>query len=194
MAAVALSIVSPLYINAAGKPVVSLSVYLTDPALQGDGSGHDARLLGTNVELDPTDPFNWDITLRDAAIALCAAEPAVPAFSVSNVRCLMPAYSDALLKDLTNVQTPTTGFSINMIQNTRILLLTPAGTLASGTITLPAGSTDKVVKIASSQTITALTLNAGSGQSFASGAAITTLAANGFVEYLLKGNVWYRVG
>lgn len=178
-----------------GSPQIEAHYILTDPAQQGDGSGHDARITSVVVTLDPLDPFGWDAAIENAIIADAAAQP--QPFTVNAARCLTPAYSDALLKESHSFQTPLTGFAITIGNNVRRLQLDPAGTLAAGAITMPGNPQNgRRVGIASSQIITALTLSPNTGQSFAAGAAITALAANGFAEYMFRGtnNTWYRVG
>ncbi len=68
---------------------------------------------------------------------------------------------------------PLTGFTLTM--QTGTLVLNPAGTLATGTVTLPLNPPDgAVAEISSTQTITALTVNANTGDSLV-GTAITTV-------------------
>lgn len=75
-----------------------------------------------------------------------------------------------------SVQTPTTGFSITIAAGIKTLELTPAGTLATGTITMPAAPIDgQEIRIASTQQITALTLSGNAGQTISN--APSTLAA-----------------
>lgn len=63
-------------------------------------------------------------------------------------------------------QTPTTGFSITLGNNTWHTILDPAGTLATGTITMPSTPIDgMLVEVRSSQVVTALTVSANAGQS-----------------------------
>jgi hypothetical protein len=91
------------------------------------------------------------------------------------------------------VNVPTTGFSYTIPANQAFTQLTPAGTLASGTITLPAVSPQGGrIEIMSTQTITSLTVSAPSGYTI-QGAAVTTLAANGTLAYRLAGTVFCRV-
>jgi hypothetical protein len=76
------------------------------------------------------------------------------------------------------------------------LLLTPTGTLAAGTITLPALASavdGQQVLVSCTQIVTALTV-AGNGATV--NGAPTTLAANGFFRLRFDGvnNSWYRVG
>ena len=99
----------------------------------------------------------------------------------------------------TNVYTPTTGFSIGVptpVSQQQWMLLQPAGTLASGTITLPLNTITPdgtEVLITSTQIITTLTV-ALNGASNAFGAP-TTLAANGFarLRFVQSQNSWYRI-
>lgn len=98
-------------------------------------------------------------------------------------------------KEGINYQTPTTGFSITIGNDDCNLILEPAGTLDTGTVVMPATPTDKqVVRISSTQVITALTVNANTGQTIKG--AVTTLAANGFASWIYRSTntTWYRIG
>ena len=58
-------------------------------------------------------------------------------------------------------QVPTTGFSYTFAAGTTVLVMNPAGTLATGTITMPAAPADGMtISFSSTKTITALTVNA----------------------------------
>lgn len=89
-------------------------------------------------------------------------------------------------------QTPTTGFSYTFAAGTTVLVMNPAGGLATGTITMPAAPADGMaITFSSSQTITALTVNANTGQSiirapklFGAGSAVTYV-------YRLANTTWY---
>jgi hypothetical protein len=91
-----------------------------------------------------------------------------------------------------SLQTPTTGFSITIADGVGALILTPAGTLATGTITLPANPIDQQrLTINSTNTVTALTISPNSGQSvtgnpatIAGGTAITAI-------YNYSNTTWY---
>lgn len=90
---------------------------------------------------------------------------------------------------------PTTGQSITISAGNTALILEPAGTLATLTVTLPIAPGDGwLVKVSSTAIITALTLSAGAGDTIVN--AITTLAAAGFAEYVYRASTlkWYRVG
>ena len=99
----------------------------------------------------------------------------------------------------TSIYTPTTGFSIGVptpVSQQQWMLLQPAGTLASGTITLPLNTITPdgtEVLITSTQIITTLTIGTN-GASNAFGAP-TTLAANGFarLRFVQSQNSWYRI-
>jgi hypothetical protein len=99
----------------------------------------------------------------------------------------------------TNLYVPATGFNQTVptpVAQQQWMLLQPAGTLATGTITFPlnTGVPDGTeVLITSTQTITALTL-AANGASNIFG-AVTTIAAGGFVRYRFyqPTNSWYRI-
>ena len=92
---------------------------------------------------------------------------------------------------------PVSGFNATIpstANNENIYAMTPAGTLASGTLTMPAGAVlGQLVSISTSRAITALTLNANTGQTIQN--APTTLAAGGFINYIMDGsNVWHVTG
>lgn len=92
----------------------------------------------------------------------------------------------------------TTGFSVPLRDtgDDVWLVLTPTGTLAAGTLTLPtkAGSIDRQeLLVSTSNAVTALTVN-GNGSSVVG--APTTLAAGGFFRLRFEAvtSTWYRVG
>lgn len=90
-------------------------------------------------------------------------------------------------------QASTTGFSYTFAAGTTTLIIQPAGTLATGTITMPAAPADgMLIAFSSSQIITALTVSANSGQSIVNN--VTTLAAGGGAKYIyrLTNTTWYR--
>jgi len=99
----------------------------------------------------------------------------------------------------TNVYVPTTGFSIAVptpVSQQQWMLLQPAGTLATGTITLPLNTSTPdgtEVLITSTQVVTALTVSLN-GATAANGAP-TALAANGFarMRFVTSTNSWYRI-
>jgi len=91
-------------------------------------------------------------------------------------------------------QTPTTGFSYTFT-TFNVLFANPAGTLATGTVTMSATPVDgTTVTITSTQQITALTINANTGQSIVGGGAIQ-LNANTSRQYLYRSanTTWYLI-
>jgi hypothetical protein len=89
-------------------------------------------------------------------------------------------------------QTPVTGFSITIAAGVGTLVLNPAGTLATGTITMPAAPIDgQFVLIKSTRAITALTLAANAGQVMGNGTP-TTIAAGGSIQliYMSAQTLW----
>lgn len=99
----------------------------------------------------------------------------------------------------TNLYTPATGFNQAVptpVAQQQWMLIQPAGTLASGTITLPlnTGTPDGTeVLITTTQIITTFTL-AANGAAAVYGAP-TTLAANAFfrMRFVQATNSWYRI-
>ena len=99
----------------------------------------------------------------------------------------------------TNLYTPGTGFNITVPTPTseqQWMVIQPAGTLATGTVTLPlnTGVPDGTqMLVTTTQIITAFTL-AVNGAAAAFGAP-TTLAANAFftMRFYQATNSWYRI-
>lgn len=98
----------------------------------------------------------------------------------------------------TNIYTPGTGFNVAVptpIAQQQWMLIQPAGTLASGTITLPMNTQTPdgtEVLVTTTQIITTFAL-AGNGAAAVYGAP-TTLAANAFfrMRFVQPTNSWYR--
>lgn len=91
-------------------------------------------------------------------------------------------------------QVPTTGFSYTFGSGTNILMMNPAGTLATGTITMPASPVDGMtITISSTRQITALTIQGNTGQSLVS--PVTFLPANQATTYVyrLSNTTWYPI-
>jgi hypothetical protein len=92
-------------------------------------------------------------------------------------------------------QTPTTGFSYTFAAGTQVLVMNPAGTLATGTITMPSSPADGMtITFSSTEQITALTLSGNTGQTIG-GTQVTLLPANSAVQfvYRLSNTTWYRI-
>jgi hypothetical protein len=99
----------------------------------------------------------------------------------------------------TNIYTPTTGFSIGVptpVAQQQWMLLQPAGTLATGTVTLPLNTATPdgtEVLITTTQQITSFTL--GLNGAAAAFGDPTTLAAEDFfrMRFVQATNSWYRI-
>jgi hypothetical protein len=89
-------------------------------------------------------------------------------------------------------QVLTTGFSYTFAAGTQTLIANPAGTLATGTITMPSAPADGMtINIESTQQITALTVQGNTGQSLVGGSM--TLRANQPVSFVYRfaNTTWY---
>ena len=91
-------------------------------------------------------------------------------------------------------QVLTTGFSYTFASGTTTLIAEPAGTLATGTITMPGSPADgMVITITTTQQITALTINGNTGQSIG-GTQVSLMAANSAMSFVYRqsNTTWYR--
>ena len=91
-------------------------------------------------------------------------------------------------------QVLTTGFSYTFASGTTTLIAQPAGTLATGTITMPGSPADgMVITIQSTQQVTAVTVQGNSGQSLVGGAA--QLIPNQPLSYVYRqsNTTWYAM-
>lgn len=93
-------------------------------------------------------------------------------------------------------QAPLTGFSITIANNVNYLILDPAGTLATGTITMPAAPMDgQDVTVSTSKAIISITINGNTGQTMG---VVDSGMGNpaGWMKfkYVLANTTWYRVG
>lgn len=93
-----------------------------------------------------------------------------------------------------SVQVPTTGFAITVGNNTSTLIINPAGTLATGTVTMPATPIDgQEVRLSSTQTVTTLTVSPNTSQTI-SNAPTTIAPGQGFAWiYHLATTNWFRL-
>lgn len=92
-------------------------------------------------------------------------------------------------------QVLTTGFSYTFAAGTTTLIAAPAGTLATGTITMPGTPADgMVITITTTQEITALTIAANAGQSIG-GTQVAQLPANSALSFVYRqsNTTWYRI-
>ena len=89
-------------------------------------------------------------------------------------------------------QVLTTGFSYTFAAGVQVLVINPAGTLATGTITMPASPSDGMtITVESTQQVTAITVNANTGQSIVG--AASQLIPNQSLSwiYRLANTTWY---
>jgi hypothetical protein len=99
--------------------------------------------------------------------------------------------TDGLLQQY-DYQTPTTGFSYTFAAGTQVLVMNPAGTLATGTITMPSAPSDGMtITIESTQQITAITVAANTGQTLVG--APSQIIPNQPISFIYRlGNTtWY---
>lgn len=91
------------------------------------------------------------------------------------------------------LEVPLTGFSITLDQNST-LVINPAGTLATGTVTLPTNPVDgQIFEIISTQTQTALTVTAGTGDTIANAPTALVALVGVRIGYKLSERKWYRL-
>lgn len=91
-------------------------------------------------------------------------------------------------------QVLTTGFTYTFATGITTLLAQPAGTLATGTITMPGSPADgMVITFMSTQEVTALTINGNTGQSIG-GTQVSQLPANSAMSFVYRqsNTTWYN--
>lgn len=91
-------------------------------------------------------------------------------------------------------QALTTGFSYTFASGITTLIINPAGTLATGTITMPGSPADgMVITFTTTQEITAITINGNTGQSIG-GTQVAQLPANSAMSFVYRqaNTTWYR--
>lgn len=91
-----------------------------------------------------------------------------------------------------NYSQPGSGFSLTLGLADTIVILDPAGALATGTITMMPAMDQMRVSIRSTQTVTALTLSPGAGQSMAANTP-TTISAGHIIDLIFQASnsTWY---
>jgi hypothetical protein len=90
----------------------------------------------------------------------------------------------------------TTNFNDTVGASVSRVIYNPAGTLANGTLTLPAGNVEaKVVTVSSTQTITAFKVNPSFGTTLVPSANVTLTAGTSVTYfYHASGTKWYKIG
>ena len=102
--------------------------------------------------------------------------------SINGTNGLIQAYDYQVL---------TTGFSYTFAAGTQVLVINPAGTLATGTITMPASPSDGMtITVESTQQVTALTMSGNGGTIVG---AATQLIPNQPLSWVYRstGTTWY---
>jgi len=90
-------------------------------------------------------------------------------------------------------QVSTTGFSYTFAAGTTVLVMNPAGTLATGTITMPAAPADGMtITVESTQQVTALTMSGNGGTIVGSAIQLIPNQPLSWV-YRLANTTWYPV-
>lgn len=118
----------------------------------------------------------------------------MPSVTAGTAQAAAQAASDALTPVVT-VATPTTGQTVAVTNDSRdrTLWLSPAGTLAALTITFPSDANSRlgqIVRLGSSQVITALTLN---GATILNTAATLASAGDMYSFQKVAANTWARL-
>jgi hypothetical protein len=132
---------------------------------------------GTNVTIGVTAPGTTTLTVR------------LEVFGTGQI-----GFQGAQADQSKTVQAPATGFSITISNSSTTLLLTPTGTLATGTVIMPAAPIDgHVVRVLSSQTVSALTVSPNTGQSISGAPSAIGPATPFAMIYDLAGTTWYRM-
>lgn len=95
---------------------------------------------------------------------------------------------------------PLTGATVAVAATTGTMLLDPAGTIATLTVTLPAATAlidGQQLSLASSQTVTALTLTGGTGTTISNAPTAITISTTGPYNYRFiyraANTKWYRM-
>jgi len=89
-------------------------------------------------------------------------------------------------------QVLTTAFSYTFAAGTNVLVINPAGTLATGTITMPASPADGMtISFSSTQSITALTVAGNTGQSIVGNPSTMLAGGAATFVYRLSNTTWY---
>jgi hypothetical protein len=102
--------------------------------------------------------------------------------SINGTNGLIQAYDYQVL---------TTGFSYTFAAGTQVLVINPAGTLATGTITMPASPSDGMtITVESTQQVTALTMSGNGGTVVGSAVQLIPNQPLSWV-YRLSNTTWY---
>jgi hypothetical protein len=114
---------------------------------------------------------------------------------VSTVNGQSPASGDIVIPPASSVfqPSPADAGTVSVLATHGTVIITPAGTLNTLTINLPASTSafGNRVTICSSQAVTTVTMTATSTTIIG---LLASLAIGGFATFVLKGSIWYRCG
>lgn len=144
--------------------------------------------------------------LASAALAQAIPVPMVPSLNQNDAVQVLPRSVPSARgtyaapgwiggEEQYSLQVPLTGFAITIPAHTSLMMIQPAGTLATGAFTMEASPSDgQRVCIASTQTQTAMTVSGNTGQTIV-GTAATALTPSTRVcyTYIASTSSWYRV-
>jgi hypothetical protein len=198
------------------KTGIATDLLLAEPGLLGNNGGSAVEVLGigaglavANGQLEATGvPLAIQPGYLVANLATHAASPLGTSLSawldfvwwgLAGVANVIGAYmvrgaAGWQVNSPYSLLAPLTGFTAVVPDATDWLVLAPAGTLATGTVTMPADPYDgQSVGLVTTQTITALTVSPNAGQTLLN--APTTLAAGAGVrwQYVLSLTTWIRL-
>ena len=180
-------------VDASGKLSVECLYQILDQALQGNGSGRDARVNSIVLYL-PADSRNLH---RDQIIAGIIADAAAQAqpFELAAKNVSLPKYDGDGVRRKTLHYVVANGFTLGIDNNTDLVILEPDSALLTGTLTMPTmPGNEHLITACCTQVITTLAILPSSGQFIFN--ALTSIAAGGFAHYLYRtaNSTWYRVG
>lgn len=162
--------------------------------------GHNYRGMLSNIfgdfsGVDAAGSPSWFGGQYDDSWCVMRA-PATGTTTLVNFGCIDSAGNSSNIAGESNTgyskQVPSTGFSITIGANLTSLILDPAGTLATGTITMPAAPADgQIISVVTTQQITALTVSPNSGQSIKGGPSTLDVGNRFGCQYVVSNTTWY---
>lgn len=156
-----------------------------------------ASVVTNIVQWDGVTPFN----VSPATAVATLGNPNAQVGGTWNGSIFTPPSAPTPAQGVMFVQTPLTGFNLQIPnppqpQNKLYVLLQPAGTLASGTLVLPAAPQDGTdLYVESTQNITTLTIQASTGQNLINIPGSFTLNAgvSQHITWSAQLNSWFRL-
>lgn len=166
-----------------GFPIVGGAAYC-----QGTSTGTSGQVCVDNVPAGPSALTGTELLVADTGYSQGQAPQTV----------YVPLAALGALP--TQYATPLTATSVTVLPTTGTMLLDPAGTIAALTVVFPAATSlidGQILRIASSQTVTALTITPGTGTTVSnspSAITISTTAPYNY-EFIYKASLakWFRL-